>query len=278
MKQRIFYLIDEKGRKKSPWNRFFHLAIVALILLSVTAIILESFQPIKAKYGDLFNAFELLAVLVFSIEYVLRVWTADLKFKKLSLWQARWRFMTSPMGIIDLIAILPFYLPFIFKFDLRFIRILRIVRLMRIFKLNRYTQALGLFTKVFYEKRSELGITLFVMFLMLLMSSTIMYYLENEAQPDQFPDIISTFWWAVATLTTVGYGDVYPVTGWGKLVSGIIAILGIGLVALPTGILSAGFIEKLEEDQKKKEQKQRKDEKYKYNYCPHCGEPLPHSD
>jgi voltage-gated potassium channel len=274
-KERVFYLIDEKGRKKSTWNRFFHLSIVALILLSVTGIVLESFQPLRLRYNAYFYYSEIVVVIVFSIEYLLRLWTAALKYPELPAWRARWQFMISPLGLIDLIAILPFYLPFFFKFDLRFIRILRIVRLLRIFKLNRYTKALGLFTHVFYEKRSELGITMFVMFLLLLMSSTIMYYLESDAQPDQFPDIISTFWWSVATLTTVGYGDVYPVTGWGKLVSGIIAILGIGLVALPTGILSAGFIEKLEE---KKEDKVVAKSQKSFKYCPHCGEKLPKAE
>ena len=280
LKKRIFFLIDEKGRKKSHWNRFFHLSIMALILLSVTGIILESFAPFRQRYGLALQVFEWLTVAVFSVEYLLRVWTADLKFKEDAPWRARLRFMISPMGVIDLLAILPFYLPFFFHFDLRFIRILRITRLLRIFKLSRYTRALSLFTSVFFEKRNELGITLFVMFLLLLMSSTIMYYLESDIQPDQFPDIISTFWWSVATLTTVGYGDVYPVTGWGKLVSGVIAILGIGLVALPTGILSAGFIEKIEDNhQKKAAEKEAAAEKEEaaikpFKYCPHCGEKL----
>lgn len=272
IKNRIFDLINEDGRKNSRGNRIFHLAIAALIWLSVLAIILESFQPLRGKYQWFFDAFELLSVLVFSVEYVLRIWTADLRYKKIPAWKARRRFILSPMGIIDLLAVLPFYLPFFIKFDLRFLRILRIVRLLRIFKLNRYTKALGLFVNVFYEKRNELGITLFVMFLMLLMSSTIMYYLEGDVQAKEFPDIISTFWWSVATLTTVGYGDVYPVTGWGKLISGVIAILGIGLVALPTGILSAGFIEKLEN---KNANKAEKKNKKTYKFCPHCGERLP---
>lgn len=273
LKKRIFFLIDEKGRKKSHWNRFFHLSIMALILLSVTGIILESFANFREQYGVALQVFEWFTVAVFSAEYLLRVWTADLKFTEDSPWRARLQFILSPMGLIDLLAILPFYLPFFFKFDLRFIRILRITRLLRIFKLSRYTRALSLFTSVFFEKRNELGITLFVMFLLLLMSSTIMYYLESDIQPEQFPDIISTFWWSVATLTTVGYGDVYPVTGWGKLVSGVIAILGIGLVALPTGILSAGFIEKIEDNNKKKALVEKVTNK-PFKYCPHCGEKL----
>jgi voltage-gated potassium channel len=272
-KKRIFFLIDEKGRRKSHWNRFFHLTIMALILLSVTGIILESFAPVRERYGIALQIFEWLTVAIFSVEYLLRVWTADLKHPEDTPWRARLRFIFSAMGLIDLIAILPFYLPFFFQFDLRFIRILRITRLLRIFKLGRYTSALSLFTSVFFEKRNELGITLFVMFLLLLMSSTIMYYLEGDIQPNQFPDIISTFWWSVATLTTVGYGDVYPITGWGKLVSGIIAILGIGLVALPTGILSAGFIEKIESNNKQKTVEEEAPPQ-PFKYCPHCGEKL----
>ena len=276
-KKRIFFLIDEQGRRKSPWNRFFHLSIAALIWLSVIAIVMESFQPLRGKFQWFFNAFEVLCVIVFSAEYLLRIWTADLRYPELSAGRARLKFITSGMGIIDLLAVLPFYLPFFFKFDLRFIRILRIIRLLRIFKLNRYTRALTLFTRVFYEKRNELGITMFVMFLLLLMSSTIMYYLESDVQPDQFPDIISTFWWSVATLTTVGYGDVYPVTGWGKLVSGVIAILGIGLVALPTGILSAGFIEKIEEKNEAAAESTPPPvtPSKPFKFCPHCGERLP---
>ena len=276
MKQRIFFLIDEQGRKQSHWNRFFHLTIAALIWASVLAIILESFQPMRGRYQWFFEAFELVTVIIFSTEYILRLWTADLRYPHLSAWRARLHFAFSPMGLIDLLAVLPFYLPFFFRFDLRFVRILRILRLLRIFKLNRYTRALTLFTTVFYEKRNELGITMFVMFLLLLMSSTIMYYLEGDVQPEEFPDIISTFWWSVATLTTVGYGDVYPITGWGKLVSGVIAILGIGLVALPTGILSAGFIDKIEEKNKKKTAKKKKSKAF--NYCPHCGERLQKAD
>ena len=171
--------------------------------------------------------------------------------------------------MVDLIAILPFYLPFIFRFDLRFIRILRVLRLLRILKIHRYTQALNLVGNVFYEKRSELGASIFVTFILMLVSSTIMYNLENEVQPEKFPDIISTFWWSVATLTTVGYGDVYPITGWGKLISGIIALLGIGLVAIPTGIISAGFIQKMEEN-KKNVPKEIKG----FTYCHHCGTKL----
>ncbi|MEL7534456.1 MAG: potassium channel family protein [Bacteroidota bacterium] len=127
-----------------------------------------------------------------------------------------------------------------------------------------------------------MGISLFITFVLLLLASTLMYYLEGDVQPEAFPNIIATFWWAIATLTTVGYGDVFPVTGWGQLVSGIIALLGIGLVALPTGIISAAFVEKLDEAKLEKQRQQLSQLQandqggFDFAYCPHCGKPLPH--
>lgn len=269
LKQYIYGIINEKDLGKNHWNKTFEFFITGLIGFSVIQIILESFQDINNKYGQFFQIFEIISVMIFSIEYFFRIWTAELKYPNISKWRARLKFISSFVGVVDLIAILPFYLPFIFKFDLRFIRILRVLRLLRILKIHRYTQALKLVGTVFHEKRSELGASIFITFILMLVSSTIMYNLENEVQPEKFPDIISTFWWSVATLTTVGYGDVYPITGWGKLVSGIIALLGIGLVAIPTGIISAGFIQKMEEN-KKHSPKEIKG----FTYCHHCGTKL----
>ena len=146
------------------------------------------------------------------------------------------------------------------KADLRFLRILRLSRFLRILKVNRYTNSLKLIWSVIKEKKSELIVTGFATLLLLIIASFIMYNIEGEKQPDVFPNILASFWWAIATLTTVGYGDVYPITGLGKFISGLIALMGIGLVALPTGIISSGFIKRLE--------KQKKDEEI---ICPHCG-------
>ncbi|MEZ5041523.1 MAG: ion transporter [Saprospiraceae bacterium] len=262
LKDKIFQVLDGGKKEKTLLNKRIDFLITALIIFSVFSIILESYAPLREQFGIFFFYFEFFTIMFFSLEYILRVWIADLKYPDMSRAAARWRFIRSPMGIVDLVAILPFYLPFLFTFDLRFIRILRVVRLLRVLKLKRHSKALNIIVQVFYDKRSELSITLFVTFILLLISSSIMYNLENEAQPDKFPDIISTFWWAIATLTTVGYGDVYPITPWGKFVGGIIALLGIGMVALPTGIISAAFIDELDEGKKK------------YRYCPHCGEKL----
>ena len=160
-----------------------------------------------------------------------------------------------------MIAILPFYLPFLIPFDLRIVRILRLFRLLRIFKLGRYSKSLNAITSVLKSTKSELAITGFVAFILLVLSSTIMYYFENEVQPEKFASIGHSFWWAVATLTTVGYGDVFPITTMGKVMSGIIALIGIGFIALPTGIISSAFIERVQKE--KKEQK--------LCTCPNCG-------
>jgi voltage-gated potassium channel len=272
MKQKVFEILDEYEKTSNNWGKIIDLFIISLIILSVIEIILESFEILYVQYASSFYIFELFTVIVFSIEYVLRVWISDLKFPHLSKAKARWKFIVSTTGLIDLIAILPFYLPFVFKFDFRFIRVLRVVRLLRIFKIGRYTKSLRLVGNLIVQKRSELATTIFITFILILISSTIMYNLEHEIQPDKFPNIVSTFWWAVATLTTVGYGDVYPVTGWGQFISGIIAILGIGLVALPTGIISSGFIELLEKKEKDTDVEEKQDEAYKY--CPHCGKDL----
>jgi len=254
MKKKIYELIN----KNSVFIKF----IYGLIILNVISLILESYKGLNVSFSEYFYDFELISVIIFTIEYILRLWSSDqdnsLKGKSL---KKRLKFVFSTLGIIDLIAILPFYLPFIFPFDLRIVRILRLFRLLRIFKLGRYSKSLNTITSVLKSTKSELAITGFVAFILLVLSSTIMYYFENEAQPEKFASIGHSFWWAVATLTTVGYGDVYPITGMGKVMSGIIALIGIGFIALPTGIISSAFIQRIQEQKKEKN----------ICKCPNCG-------
>jgi voltage-gated potassium channel len=268
IKKRAFEII-EKGQLGDKTSRYFDLFLVILIILNVAAIIIASEKKFYLAFRDGFKFFEIFSVIVFTIEYLLRLWTAEYKVEAKSRNKARIKYIFTPMAIIDLLAILPFYLPFLIPVDLRFLRILRLTRLLRLLKIQRYSQSLQLIGKVLKEKKEELIVTIFVTFLLIVFASSLMYYIESEVQPDQFPNIISAFWWAIATLTTIGYGDVYPVTGWGRFLSGIIAVLGIGLVALPTGILSSGFIEELSS---KKKSKIRESQDYKY--CPHCGKRL----
>jgi len=227
-------------------------------VINVIALILESYKELRESYEQIFQIVELFSVVVFTIEYLLRLWVADINK---DVGNSRVKFTFSPLGLIDLFAILPFYLPMIFPIDLRVVRILRLFRLLRIFKLGRFSKSLKTINEVLRETKTDLAITIFVAFILLILSSTLMYYVENEVQPEKFASIGHSFWWSVATLTTVGYGDVYPVTAMGKFLSAIIALIGIGFVALPTGIISSSFIEKLQK--KKSNQIECK--------CPNCG-------
>lgn len=235
--------------------------IDGLIILNVFIIILASYKGISIKYTSFLSFFEIFSVTVFSIEYLLRLWTSDLEYENGSKLTKRFKFTISKYGLIDLIAILPFYLPLLFSIDLRILRILRLFRLLRIFKLRRFSKSLKTIRSVLKETKDELLITIFVAFILLILSSTIMYYVESDVQPDKFGNIGQSLWWSVATLTTVGYGDVYPITAVGKFLSAIIALIGIGFVALPTGIISSAFIEKVQKEKVKSE----------INECPNCG-------
>lgn len=260
MQKRIHYLLHQ--------NTYFLQFIYFLIVINIVSLILASYEETYLAYQSIFDYIESFSIVIFTIEYLLRIWTANLhrEYKGNTAWKKRLYFMTSWLGIIDLLAILPFYLPLFFVFDLRVLRILRLLRLLRVFKLIRYSKALRIISSVLKETRAELGITIFVTFILLILSSTLMYYIEHDAQPEQFASIAHSFWWAVATLTTVGYGDVYPVTMLGKILSAIIALIGIGFVALPTGIISSAFVEKVQE------QRQEAQKEKKVCTCPHCGQ------
>ncbi len=265
-RKRIFEII-EKGDADDKASLIFDKVILTLIILNVIAIILQSFQKLNTDYADLFRNFEVISVSIFSFELGLRIFTSDIGYPNLSKGKALIKYLLSPIAIVDIIAILPFYLPMFIAMDLRFLRILKLSRLLRVFKLNRYMDSMGVLSRVLRREKEQLLITVFMTFLLMLIASSMMYYIENEAQPDAFPNIIASFWWAIATLTTVGYGDVYPVTGLGRILSGVIALLGIGLVALPTGIISSGFLAELEEQKKRNEP--HKDRIH--IVCPSCG-------
>jgi len=238
--------------------------IYVLIVLNVLSVVLVSFKEIRSIYSIAFTVFEIFSVAIFTLEYLARLWTSDLLFDKGSSLSRRLRFAFSWYGLIDLLAILPFFLPLVVKFDLRVLRIIRLFRLLRIFKLGRLSSSMKNIKSVLNETKAELGVTLFVAFILLTLSSTLMYYFENEAQPEVFSNIGQSMWWAVATLTTVGYGDIYPITGIGKFLGAIIALIGIGFVALPTGIISSAFIEKVQNEKKMKVSSTSCE-------CPHCG-------
>ena len=297
LKQRVFRLIDDDNVADLKINSLLGSGIMALIILSIIAVILESDANLSNSYHSIFLYFEIFAVIVFTLEYLARIYTASLEYKDVSGARAVWKYVTSPMAIIDFLAILPFYIELgilIYTqingidsgagmLDLRFIRVLRLMRLLRIFKLNRYNSSMQMIGDVIKEEKEKLFITIFITGILLVLSSAIIFTVEHDQQPEQFPNIYASMWWAIATLTTVGYGDVYPVTALGKMLAGVIALLGIGLVALPTGILSGSFVQAIKK-QKEEEAALKNpnasagssNEPIMDSYCPKCGTGIQH--
>ena len=230
--------------KTSNFDAFIYL----LIISNIIAMVLESHVNIKNKFGYHFYVFELISIIIFSFEYFYRVYLGYIDKK----WKGVSGYVFSFFGIIDLISILPFYLNRFIQIDGRFFRILRLFRLTRIFKLGRESKALKLFVKALSSVKSELYFTLFLSILTILFSASAIYFLENEAQPEDFPSITSSLWGATVSLATVGYGDVVPITDVGKIFAGIISLVGIGVVAIPTGIISASFVEVILKDKERK--------------------------
>ena len=245
----------------SGLERVFDGVLLSLVLINGAAVVLESVQRLQIEYKAVFTGIEVVSVYAFTLEYLLRAWSCveDRRYKRTIF--GRVRFLLTPMAVIDLLAILPFFLT-VGALDLR---ILRLLRLFRLLKVARYVRALHVIGHVVRSKRPELLVTTCIIGLMLVLVSSLMYFVEGEAQPDKFGSIPETMWWGVATLTTVGYGDVYPISVAGKVLSSVIAVLGLGLFALPTGILAAGFSEHLAQ--------QRAAAKV-HAYCPHCGHKL----
>lgn len=266
MFKRICYQIVEKGAHGKRRYLAFDNLIILLIVLSVISITLESIPDINPIFRKFLQYFDAFTIMVFTLEYFMRIYVSDLTHPSKNRFRSAVRFMFSFQGLIDLIAILPFYIPMIVRIDLRYVRIVRLARFLRILKVNRYNNSINLIHEVIREKRSELATTVFLAFHVIVVASFLMHHFEGVVQPDKFSNVLDSFWWAIATLTTIGYGDVYPVTAIGKIMSGVIAIVGIGLVALPTGIISAGFINKVEK------------KKNANTVCPHCKKEIHPND
>lgn len=257
IKSKLYEILDTT-ETESTLERNLNIFIIVLILLNVIAVILETVDPIQASLQNFFYWFEIISVIIFTAEYTLRIWscTEAKKFQRPLF--GRIRYILTPMALIDLLAILPFYLPLLIPCDLRFLRALRLFRMFRLLKMGRYVKSLQTIKNVFMEKKEELIIAVISVLILLIFSSSLMYFLENEAQPDTFTSIPAAMWWGIATLTTIGYGDIYPVTTLGKILGSVIALLGIGLFALPAGILASGFANEIQKNKKQ-------------IICPHCG-------
>jgi voltage-gated potassium channel len=232
--------ILEVGGGAHPAGRVINAFIIVLIILNAVAFAAETVDHLADRYGRFFDAFNVFSVAVFTVEYLLRIWSAvDIPMlSRMNPWQARLRFALRPIMLIDLMAILPFYLQFLIPIDLR---ILRVLRLFRLLMLVRYSPALQTLGRVLADEYRALLGALLVMLVLLLFSSTAVYFLERDGQPDVFGSIPASAWWAISTLTTVGYGDALPATPWGRVLGGFVMLLGVGMFALPIAIIAAGF-------------------------------------
>jgi voltage-gated potassium channel len=243
--RRRLYEIIEIGHGDDLASKLFDSFIVALILMNVAAFVAETVPSLRASWGRWFHWFEVFSVAVFTVEYILRIWTAvEVPYlSRTSPWKARLKLARQPALLIDLVAILPFYLGHFFAIDLR---VLRTLRLLRFLKLSRYSPAMYTLMRVLSNERKALVGACLLLATALLFSSTVMYYVEGEAQPDKFGSVPEAAWWAIATLTTVGYGDATPITALGKVVGGITMIAGLCILALPVAIISTGFAQELQ--------------------------------
>ncbi|KAF1075409.1 ion transporter [Methanogenium sp. MK-MG] len=278
IKARIFEIVSsaKEGDRTSFW---FDMVIICLILISVGELILASVPGMLFRYFWIFAIIEIVTAVAFAIEYILRMWscTADEQYQKPI--AGRIRYALTPLVLIDLISILPYYLPFLIPgANVTFLRTLRVFRF---FKLGRYSRSFRLMIKVLERNRESLLGTVFIIMVVLVIAASLMYQIETAAQPEIFSSIPEAMWWGIVTIATIGYGDMVPITPMGKALGFVISLVGIGLFALPAGILASGFSEVIKEEEEVK--KKLNQEKYtnstsEYDICPHCGREIRQED
>ncbi len=264
IKKRTFYLLD-KAHPNDFWSHVWDDFITILILINVSAVVFETVPAVSNIYGHVIEQLDTFCVFVFTIEYVIRLWsvTSMRKFSHPIL--GRLRYATTFHSIIDLIAIIPFYLPLFINLDLRVMHILRLFRVVRLLKIARYSMAMQRIITVFRLKRGEFGVIAFCIVVFDIFFSSIMYHVENTAQPDKFSSILDAMWWGISTLTTVSYGDIFPITPVGKLMASLISLLGVTMFAILAGIFASGFMQSAANTKKSKKI---------VKVCPKCGHNL----
>lgn len=252
VKRRVREILMIPSAEDDVPGRIFDVFIVTLIILNTIAVVVETMPGALDGYEEWVRAFEWFSVAVFATEYVLRIWSITVEPEFAHPVRGRLKWALTPFAIIDILAILPALL---FAVDLRFLRVLRVLRIL---KLGRYAESVIILGNVLKRSRRELTTSLFVVLLSLLVVSSFMYYAEREAQPEAFSSIPAAFWWGIIALTTTGYGDVVPVTAWGRVLGGLTSLLGVATIALPVGILASGFLEEMKAAAEPAA-------------CPHCG-------
>jgi voltage-gated potassium channel len=263
LQHRVFRLLDGRAEAGDPLDVAVHHLLFGIIVASVVTLIVATVPAVQARWGRALGAFDVVAGVVFLVEYVARVWTAPVDPRYGDGWRGRLRYMRSPLAVLDLVATLALLLPHL-PTGLREARLVRLVALLRVGKFGRMGRSVTLAQRVFRSRRDDLLLALGAVLFVLLVGSSLMYFAENDAQPDKFGSIPASLWWGVVTLTTVGYGDVYPVTLAGRVLAGLIAMLGIASFALPTAILGGAFLDEL----------QRMRGVEGHTTCPTCGRPV----
>jgi voltage-gated potassium channel len=262
-KHKVHVLLHpELGESKA--DKFINIFIITLIILNVIAVMVETIPGVLDKYGSYFDWFDRISVYIFTIEYVLRVWSCTHDPRYRGSIKGRLKYMFTPGAIIDLLAFLPYYIHVIVGLDLRMLRILRLLRFFRLFRLTAYTRSAQMIFNVFKSRINELMLSLVLVLFLIIIASCLLYFAEHlHPENKGFTSIPATLWWAVVTLTTTGYGDMYPITTVGKILAGMIMLAGVAFFALPAGIITAGFLEEIKFVRK-----------FKGHNCPHCGKPL----
>ncbi len=256
----VYRILETSAGKRRGASLVFNVVLITIITLNAIAIVLHTVESINRRNERLFRDFEVFSVVFFTVEYMLRVWAVVESDKYRHPVWGRIRYMVSWTAIIDLLAIVPFYFT-LFATDLAIVRILRLFRIFRLFRISRYSHAVRLIQHVVADRKEEIVLSVVFIAFMLLINSSVMYYVEHAAQPTVFSSIPATMWWGVNAMATVGYGDIHPITPLGKFLGGLTAMMGIMLFALPTGILTSGFLENLNNQRARKR-------------CPHCGKEL----
>ncbi len=245
-RKRLFHII-EVGSDFDKHSRWYDYENAAAIILNLAATILYTFEEIRVPFGTILYIVEQITLIFFVLDYIFRLWTAKYLYEGYPEWKAVLKYMTSVSGVIDLLSFLPEYLPFFLPGGTVAFRMVRIVRIFRLFRINYYFDSLSVIAAVLKSRKQQLMSSVFIISMLMIASSLCMYSIEHEVQPEVFDNAFSGIWWAASSLLTVGYGDIYPITTLGKIFGIFITFLGVGVVAIPTGIISAGFVEQYTE-------------------------------
>ncbi len=246
----------------TKWDKIVNGFIIILICLNVIVVILET-VPSLHLYHPYFIVFDTVSVIIFTIEYLLRLWSSSYDPKYSHKVHGRLKYMFSMYALIDLVAILPFYIHEIYSLDLRLLVMLRLLRFLRLFRLTAYMKSARIVRSVFVGRANELKLSLVLILFLIVIAGCTVYFVEHPAQPTVFSSIPAALWWAVITVTSVGYGDMVPITAAGKIITSLISLIGLAIFALPAGIITAGFLDEM-----------KKSKVPDANLCPHCGKPV----